>query len=38
MTAIPYYAWNHRGVGEMNVWVPQGPEAAKPLPAPATGR
>ena len=38
MTAIPYYAWNHRGVGEMTVWVPQGAEAAKPLPAPATGK
>ena len=19
-TAVPYYAWGHRGVGEMNVW------------------
>lgn len=21
---IPYYAWNHRGVGKMLVWIPQG--------------
>ncbi len=20
LTLIPYYAWNHRGTGEMNVW------------------
>ena len=23
LTLIPYYAWNHRGVGEMNVWFVQ---------------
>ncbi len=23
ITAIPYYAWAHRGKGEMNVWIPQ---------------
>jgi DUF1680 family protein len=23
VTAIPYYAWNHRGPGEMTVWIPQ---------------
>lgn len=23
-TAIPYYAWGHRGVGEMNVWFERG--------------
>ena len=22
VTAIPYYAWNNRGKGEMAVWVP----------------
>ena len=22
-TAIPYYAWAHRGAGEMKVWIPQ---------------
>jgi DUF1680 family protein len=24
LTAIPYYAWSHRGVGEMAVWLPSG--------------
>ena len=23
LTAIPYYAWSHRGVGEMAVWLDQ---------------
>ena len=23
LTMIPYYAWNHRGPGEMQVWMPQ---------------
>jgi DUF1680 family protein len=23
MTAIPYYTWSHRGVGEMSVWIDQ---------------
>lgn len=27
-TAIPYYAWSHRGTGEMSVWVPR--ETSKP--------
>lgn len=22
-TAIPYYAWAHRGVGEMTIWFPE---------------
>jgi DUF1680 family protein len=22
-TAIPYYSWAHRGVGEMMIWLPQ---------------
>jgi DUF1680 family protein len=22
LTAIPYYAWSHRGAGEMAVWLP----------------
>ena len=22
ITAIPYYAWNNRGKGEMEVWIP----------------
>ncbi|MCF7709088.1 MAG: glycoside hydrolase family 127 protein [Verrucomicrobia bacterium] len=33
-TAIPYYAWAHRGAGEMTVWPARTPEAAKPEPAP----
>ena len=28
--AIPYYAWAHRGRGEMAVWIASKPEAAKP--------
>jgi DUF1680 family protein len=31
---IPYFAWAHRGAGEMMVWIPREPAAAKPLPAP----
>ena len=23
LTMIPYYAWNHRGIGLMEVWMPQ---------------
>ena len=23
LVAIPYYAWSHRGVGEMTVWIPR---------------
>jgi DUF1680 family protein len=30
---IPYAYWNNRGAGEMAVWLPTKPEAAKPLPA-----
>ena len=25
LTAIPYYAWAHRGAGEMAVWLPRQP-------------
>lgn len=32
--AIPYYAWAHRGRGEMAVWLAREPSAAKPLAAP----
>lgn len=28
-TAIPYYAWSHRGKGEMVVWLPQTADVAK---------
>jgi uncharacterized protein len=31
--AIPYYAWNHRGAGEMAVWLPRSEAAARPLAA-----
>ena len=27
ITAIPYYAWNHRGAGEMIVWIPEANES-----------
>ncbi len=33
-TAIPYYAWAHRGPGEMMVWMPSSADVAKPQPAP----
>ncbi len=32
-TAIPYYAWAHRGRGEMTVWPARRPQAARPQPA-----
>ena len=32
-TAIPYYAWAHRGRAHMNVWPARVPEAARPKPA-----
>lgn len=32
--AIPYYAWAHRGRGEMAVWLARSAETARPLPAP----
>lgn len=28
--AIPYYAWAHRGEGEMAVWLPRTPELVRP--------
>jgi hypothetical protein len=34
-SAIPYYAWAHRGTGEMTVWLAREEFAARPLP-PAT--
>jgi DUF1680 family protein len=33
-TAIPYYAWAHRGLGQMIVWPAREVSAARPLPAP----
>jgi len=32
-TAIPYYAWAHRGPSQMNVWPARIPQAARPEPA-----
>ncbi len=32
-TAIPYYAWSHRGRAHMTVWPAGVPEAARPKPA-----
>ncbi len=32
-TAIPYYAWSHRGEGEMIVWLPRKAKAVKVIPA-----
>jgi DUF1680 family protein len=34
LTAIPYYAWCHRGKTEMAVWLPRDAKLIKPLPAP----
>jgi hypothetical protein len=33
--AIPYYAWAHRGEGEMTVWLPREPSGARPWPSPS---
>jgi hypothetical protein len=33
-TAIPYYAWAHRGQGEMTVWLARDESKARPLPQP----
>lgn len=35
LTLIPYYAWCHRGSGEMTVWLPQDVRSTKPS-VPAT--
>jgi len=34
LTAIPYYAWCHRGANPMAVWIPRTPGTAVPLPRP----
>lgn len=33
VTLIPYHLWNNRGPGQMTVWLPSVPEAARPAPA-----
>jgi uncharacterized protein len=34
ITLIPYYAWNNKGAGEMEVWLPISESSVRPLPAP----
>lgn len=34
LTLIPYYAWAHRGTGEMTVWLPQELSATRPVMPP----
>lgn len=34
ITLIPYYAWAHRGAGEMQVWLAQDAATAEPSPPP----
>jgi DUF1680 family protein len=34
LMAIPYAVWNHRGPGEMAVWLPRDPAHCRPLPRP----
>jgi DUF1680 family protein len=38
LTAVPYYAWDHRGPGEMTVWIPTSAELVRPVgpPTPPT--
>jgi len=31
LTAIPYYAWAHRGPGEMTVWIARDESVAEPI-------
>ena len=34
LTAVPYYAWDHREPGPMRVWLPEQRDAARPMPKP----
>jgi len=34
LTLIPYYAWAHRGNGDMTVWLARQPARARPVPEP----
>ena len=34
LTLIPYYAWAHRGRGEMAVWLARSKDLARPVPEP----
>jgi DUF1680 family protein len=35
LTAIPYYAWAHRGPAEMIVWLPRHPSGTEPINGPS---
>ncbi len=35
LTLIPYYAWAHRGKGEMTVWIAREPGKVRLIPAPS---
>jgi DUF1680 family protein len=35
ITLIPYYAWAHRGKGEMAVWLARDADKARPVPEPS---
>jgi len=34
VTLIPYYAWSHRGNGDMAVWLARQPDKTRPVPEP----
>lgn len=34
LQAVPYYAWAHREIGPMTVWIPRTPQEARPAPLP----
>jgi hypothetical protein len=34
VSLVPYYAWNHRGIGEMAVWLPRTADLAQVPPRP----
>ncbi|MFO8014421.1 MAG: glycoside hydrolase family 127 protein [Phycisphaerae bacterium] len=34
LTAVPYYAWDHREPGPMRVWIPERRDLATPVPKP----
>lgn len=35
ITAVPYHLWNHRGAGQMTVWIPRTADAENPAREPA---
>lgn len=34
LTAVPYHVWNHRGAGQMTVWIPRTPNVPNPVRTP----